>query len=278
MSTEGDLKQQESEVDWYNKCLCHCHEDAHGDVTQFTAKSWKALHESAEQRRDQIYEALAPHFQSGPRGGYHRRCYQTYTNKTFLVRLQRHGKKRKQPDCGETPTRYVSCSTATSSNTTCDDEDNIASARRMRSRTSFQATDLTACIFCQTTKKKYKDKHLNESLSLCLTEQASATLLEAARIRSDERLLLAIEHQDLIAIEVRYHRSCYSTYTHKQNLKRFIEARNESPVAPYSDVNVMETVLRETEIALFQEKRILQLSFEATLFRINGTSPKWRCS
>ena len=139
MSTEGALKQQESEVDWYNQCLCHCHEDAHGDVTQFTAKSWKALHEAAEERRDQIYEALAPNFQSGPRGGYHRRCYQTYTNKTFLVRLQRHGKKRKQPDCGETPTRYVSGSTATSSDTTCDDEDNIACARRMRSRTSRTA-------------------------------------------------------------------------------------------------------------------------------------------
>ena len=139
-----------------------------------------------------------------------------------------------QPDCGETPTRYVSGSTATSSSTTCDDEDNRASARRMRSRTSFQATDLTVCIICQTTQKKYKDKHLNESLSWCLTEQASATLLEAARIRSDERLLLAIEHLDLISIEVRYHRSCYSTYTHKQNLKHFIEARNESPVAPYT--------------------------------------------
>ena len=58
-------------------------------------------------------------------------------------------------------------------------KDNRASARRMRSRTSFQATDLTACIICQTTQKKYKDKHLNESLSWCLTEQASATLLEA---------------------------------------------------------------------------------------------------
>ncbi len=67
-------------------------------MPQFTAKNRKALHEAAEQQRDQIYEALAPHFQNGPRGGYHRRCYQTYTNKTFLVRLQRHGKKRKQPD------------------------------------------------------------------------------------------------------------------------------------------------------------------------------------
>ncbi len=102
---------------------------------------------------------------------------------------------------------------------------------------------------------------MNESLSLCLTKQASPTLVEATRIRSDERLLLSIQHQDLIAIEVRYYRSCYLICTHKQNLERFIEARIESPVASYSDVNIMDTVLRETEVALFQDKRTLQLGF-----------------
>ena len=38
---------------------------------------------------------LSQHFSAGggPFGGYHRSCYQTYTNKTLLARLQRDESK-----------------------------------------------------------------------------------------------------------------------------------------------------------------------------------------
>ena len=37
--------------------------------------------------------------------------------------------------------------------------------------------------------------------------------MKAAKIRHDERLLLDIEGRDLVAIEARYHRTCYLKYT-----------------------------------------------------------------
>ena len=45
--------------------------------------------------RDDAYEVLSQHFSAGggPFGGYHRSCYQTYTNKTLLARLQRDESK-----------------------------------------------------------------------------------------------------------------------------------------------------------------------------------------
>ena len=38
-------------------------------------------------------------------------------------------------------------------------------------------------------------------------------LLEAAKALQDESILAKIRGQDLVAIEVRYHRSCYKDYT-----------------------------------------------------------------
>ena len=57
--------------------------------------SWETFRRSAEVRRDDTYEVLSQHFSAGggPFGGYHRSCYQTYTNKTLLARLQRDESK-----------------------------------------------------------------------------------------------------------------------------------------------------------------------------------------
>ena len=57
--------------------------------------SWETFRRSAEVRRDAGYEVLSQHFSAGggPFGGYHRSCYQTYTNKTLLARLQRDESK-----------------------------------------------------------------------------------------------------------------------------------------------------------------------------------------
>ena len=57
--------------------------------------SWETFRKSAEVRRDDAYEVLSQHFSAGggPFGGYHRSCYQTYTNKTLLARLQRDESK-----------------------------------------------------------------------------------------------------------------------------------------------------------------------------------------
>lgn len=53
-------------------------------------------------------------------------------------------------------------------------------------------------------------------MSQCLTLNASKRLLEAAERKCDERVLLQIRGKDLIAIEVKYHKSCYGTYTRER--------------------------------------------------------------
>ena len=53
---------------------------------------------------------------------------------------------------------------------------------------------------------------------------ASENLLPAAKIHGDHRVLLAIEWQDLVATEIKYHRSCYREYARKRNLENL--ARN----------------------------------------------------
>ena len=63
-----------------------------------------------------------------------------------------------------------------------------------------------------------------EVLTFLETMIASENLLSAAKIRRDHRVSLAIEWQDLVAIEVKYHRSCYREYVGKRNLENL--ARN----------------------------------------------------
>ena len=75
-------------------CLCY-RRNVTGKLTCFTDASWETFRRSAEVRRDDAYEVLSRHFSAGggPFGGYHRSCYQTYTNKTLLARLQRDESK-----------------------------------------------------------------------------------------------------------------------------------------------------------------------------------------
>ena len=50
-----------------------------------------------------------------------------------------------------------------------------------------------------------------EKLTQCETITAGKLLL-AAELRNDEQILLHIRGQDLVALEIRYHLSCYQTY------------------------------------------------------------------
>ena len=81
---------------------------------------------------------------------------------------------------------------------------------------------------CQITKALRKDGRTSgyESLAKLQTFEASKTLIYAAEIRNDARVLLAIKDQDLITLEVKYHKSCYGDYTNAKTLDR-IKIKNE---------------------------------------------------
>ena len=97
-----------------------------------------------------------------------------------------------------------------------DNEPSLKKGRR-HSRLNVEQTVLKKCITCQnerkTAPKKSSSRH--EDLTDCATFKAADTLLNEAKIREDNRLILALEGQDYIAIEVRYHRTCCQRYTHK---------------------------------------------------------------
>ena len=72
------------------------------------------------------------------------------------------------------------------------------------------------CIICKKrdrwlSKKGGTRKTVLDKLALCQTLTAGR-LLEAAKIKNDETILPQIEGKDLVAIEVRYHQSCYKKY------------------------------------------------------------------
>lgn len=182
-------------------CLCHCVEAGKDEeLRNFTEKSWGTFRVSAEVRQDNVYERMSGKWDAKNMeefGRYHRKCYQHYTNKTNLDRL-----KRKRENFGNDACSSVDSKTQ-----------DLPNPKRL-SRSAVSATTYDTCLLCQTNKysKQFKD---NEPLTNLETIQASETLVEAARKRNDERILLAVEGKDLIALEVKYHRTCYKGYTHK---------------------------------------------------------------
>ena len=76
------------------ECLCH-KGGVRGNLTNFTSTSWNTFKNAAEVRNDDVYEKLKHTLDGEPYGSFDHQCYQQYTNKKHLERLQR---KRMQED------------------------------------------------------------------------------------------------------------------------------------------------------------------------------------
>lgn len=92
--------------------------------------------------------------------------------------------------------------------------------------------------------------------------QAGRTLLEAAKIRADQRLIVALSEQDPVAIELCYHRTCYNyrTYTNtkqieviKKNPEGKLESRDQ-----YDDA--FQLLKSEVEPKLFARLEVFRMS------------------
>ena len=145
---------------------------------------------------------------------YHKSCYSDCTHKGHLERVI---KKRLLTEDHSQP--------GPSSH---DDEPSLKKGRR-HSRLNVEQTVLKKCIICQNERKTAPKKSSGryEDPTDCVTFKAGDTLLNAAKIREDNRLILALEGQDYIAIEVRYHRTCYQRYTHIKELDKLLARREE---------------------------------------------------
>ena len=207
MTEEKRVKQE---------CLCH-KDGVGGNLTNFTSTSWVTFKNAAVIRKDQIYEKLKDSLDGKPYGSYHRQCYQQYTHKNHLERLVR---KRLQDDNPEPEASTSGIAKAG------------GKVRRVN-RLSCSPVLPRLCIICNNQNKTDKKSTARyESLSQCETFEAGNILLEAARVRKDERIIVSLQDQDCISIELCYHRSCYRNYTNKKSLE--ILQRKSAEITNYT--------------------------------------------
>ena len=184
------------------KCLCHIVTGCKSALTEFKLHTWIKVREAAIIRDDHIHakykDLLATDNFSGT---YHRECYSRYTNPDHL---KRHEQRWKSPRKKKSSTQQ---------------EEHLPAKR---SRRSLSAEGLQEkekkCFVCRA--NKYKDGKNLEKLLPCETRAVEKKIKEAIDARDDERNYLDTHGKDLIAIEIHYHKSCYTKYTSPPVLER----------------------------------------------------------
>ena len=127
-----------------------------------------------------------------------------------LIGTQRGStKKRRKRQCKQFSDRGFRgrWMTETMSKTILGPPEKIARLPGRQTRSSFGRTEANLCLFCQTKKRDRRDRRRFEDLVRCEGDSTPATLVSAADVRGDERILLEIRDQDLWAKDVLYHRS-----------------------------------------------------------------------
>lgn len=203
------------EPNW-NECLCHI-TNCHDKLTRFTEKSWRKFEACSEKRQDETWLSMKHHWKNGPKGGYHRQCYQRYTNKGHLSRIE------------ESTRKALSHSPTLESN---EEQDEPLPKRFCRSQSA--KFDAQKCVICQKEKtiRQLNGSRKKESLTQNISEYGSATLLKAAKLKQDRNILLHIEGQDSIALEIKYHRSCYKNYVKQETLNKLEENKRVQETEP----------------------------------------------
>ena len=100
----------------------------------------------------------------------------------------------------------------------------VCTEDRRRTRSSLPRTDPKKCLICQEDKRDSRNRRKLEKLTRCEGDSTPVTLLNAAQIRGDERVLLEIDQQDLWAKDVLYHTSCYKRFTSPSSLRVIVES------------------------------------------------------
>ena len=235
-------KVARQEPDWA-KCICHVQE-RECDLSGFNDQSWHTLKRAAEIRQGSIFLQLKDHWDREPIGVQHRKRYQAYTNKSLLDRLQN---RRAESESFATMA-CVGVRLRSESPTKSE------SSRSSRKSTPAPQTE-EVCIFCQTRRKRSGKEF--ETLSQCRTFNADKRVTKSAEKKNDQRIPLAILFEDLVASEVKYHKSCYRAYTKGCKL----ESDDSNEAEPSLTTNSPETQrhMRATEsLVTFVQKRVVQ--------------------
>ena len=195
--------------DW-KKCLCPVAESS-GKLTLFTEKNWERFEKCSLRRNDHIWLKMMNHWRGGPKGGYHRQCYQRYTDVGNISRIE------------ETVNKAAPASAY--QEIAADEPSTEPPAKRFH-RSHVQRFEIDKYIICQVEKfKSGKGARSIEALIQNISEYGTASLLRAADVRGDNRVLPQIKGQECIAREIKYYRSCYKNYVRLETLTK-LEAQN----------------------------------------------------
>ena len=112
----------------------------------------------------------------------------------------------------------------------------VVSARSIRSGSSTAAKGFTGkCLFCDggpESRRDKKNRRKFEKLSYSMTKQTGETVRKVAEIRGDEKIaLLTRNTTDFVALEICYHETCRSEYTHKHKLDAIKAKRAQNSTA-----------------------------------------------
>ncbi|XP_034063996.1 uncharacterized protein LOC117541052 [Gymnodraco acuticeps] len=142
--------------------------------------------------------------------GFHHTCYRRFTDKKAMTkverRLAREGDQDVREDLEVEPIPSTSSSTYRSQ------------TEKLRSRSGLPIAGSgpvlpALCIICKMKEKMIIKAGKRQRDQLCKTETLSAGKLQkAAEKKDDQSVLLHIKDKDCVALEVRYHKSCYSQY------------------------------------------------------------------
>lgn len=194
----------------WDKCLCHVKENVQDKLTSFTDKSWEKFESCSNRRKDAIWMIMKDYWKEGPKGGYHRQCYQEYTDINKVIKAEQKQHNAREDGDEES---FGQC-------------DGIEPPPKRVCRSQLQKFDIGKCAICQKDKvqsSNSKGARTREPLTLNISEFGSATLIKAAQIRNDSRMLLHTDGRDTIAMEIKYHRSCYKNYVHPKQLAKLEE-------------------------------------------------------
>ncbi|XP_041360288.1 uncharacterized protein LOC121376477 [Gigantopelta aegis] len=252
------------------RCIIHVCQGVEGKLTTFSATTWDKCVECAtkwSKLTGELSDISNNLFRSGVLDipfskdacvhfGYHKSCYQKFTNKIYIEKSQKASDK----------TALV----VPEENESNNDDTDVSSPKKLRSSSVVSKVGESSCsvlpALCIICKKKdlcvtVGHKRVKDKLIHAETESAGQ-LREAATQKCDETILLHIRDKDCVAIEVKYHRSCYKNYT------RFLRKKKSEPV-PIQQYSTAYALFCETVVVtrLLKNHEILRMSLLLLLFR-----------
>ena len=215
----GDMKG--NEPDW-NKCLCHMQETPE-PLTSFSLKSWRTFENAANARNDNITKIMTHNWENGPKGNYHRTCYQVYTSKSHINRL------------GNTQ--------------------NFENPPNKKQCLDMSGIDKRKCVICQRNlflPSKNGSRKLAELSAFCMPSVCDS-FEEIAKHNNDDTILKCIAMNGMTAKGLLYHNNCYRKYS--KTYENYNDSHTQSKFS-----EAFAALSKELNKVLLEEEEIISLN------------------